>query len=68
MISLFSAALQKRSGRGKDSSTGGEVVCGMAGGGRGAPLLPSLCTVVVVVLATPQCSVVVVEVVVVLCD
>lgn len=63
-MSLFSVALQKRSGRGKDSRGGGEVVCGITGGGLNAPLLSP---VVVVVLATPQCAVVVVVVVVVLC-
>lgn len=65
-MSLFSVALQKRSGKGKDSRGGGEVVCGITGGGLGALLLPSLSTVVVVVLAAPQCAVVVVVTVVVL--
>lgn len=65
-MSLFSVASQKRSGKGKDSRGGGEVVCGITGGGLGAPLPPSLSPVVVVVLATPQCTVVVVVVVVVL--
>lgn len=64
-MSLFSTTSQKRSGRGKDSRGGGEVVCRITGGGLGAPLLPSLSPVVVVVLATPQCAVVVVVVVVV---
>lgn len=59
MMSLSSVALQKRSGNGKDSRGGGEVVCGAAGGGRGAPLLPCFCPVVTVVLATPLCVVVV---------
>lgn len=65
-MSLCSVASQKRSGKGKDSRGGGEVVCGITGGGLGAPLLPSLSPVVVVVLATPRCTVVVVVVVVVL--
>jgi len=65
IMSLFSVASQKRSDKGKVSRGGGEVVCGITGGGRGAPLLPSLGPVVVVVLATPQCAVVVVVVVVV---
>lgn len=65
-MSLLSVASQKRSGKGKDSRGGGEVVSGITGGGLGAPLLPSLSPVVVVVLATPQCTVVVVVVVVVL--
>lgn len=64
-MSLFSVALQNRSGKGKDSRGGGEVVCGITGGGLGARLLPSLSTVVVV-LAAPQCAVVVVVTVVVL--
>ena len=64
-MSHSSVALQKRSGKGKDSRGGGEVVCGITGGGLGTPLLPSLSPVVVVVLATPQCAVVVVVVVVV---
>lgn len=64
-MSLFSVAWQKRSGKGKDSRGGGEVVCGITGGGLGAPLLPSLSPVVVVVLVTPPCTVVVVVVVVV---
>lgn len=66
VMSLSSVALQKRSGKGKDSRGGGEVVCGITGGGLGAPLLPSLSPVVMVVLATPQCTVVVVVAVVVL--
>lgn len=61
MMSLSSVALQKRSGNGKDSSGGGEVVCGTTGGGLGAPLLPCFCPVTMVVLATPLCVVVVVE-------
>ncbi len=65
-MSLSSVASQKRSGNGKDSRGGGEVVCGITGGGLGVPLLPSLSPVVVVVLATPQCDVVVVVVLVVL--
>lgn len=57
-MSLSSVALQKRSGRGKDSRGGGGVVFGTAGGALGAPLLPSFSPVVVVVvlLATPQCA------------
>lgn len=62
-MSLSSVALQKRSGKGKDSRGGGGVVFGTKGGALGAPLLPSLSPVVVVVLATPQCAVVVVVVV-----
>lgn len=62
MMSLSSVALQKRSGNGKDSRGGGEVVCGAAGGGRSAPRLPCFCPVVTVVLATPLCVVVVVGV------
>lgn len=62
-MSLSSVALQKRSGRGKDSRGGGGVVFGTAGGALGAPLLPSFSPVVVVVLATPQCAAVVVAVV-----
>lgn len=65
-MSLFSVASQKRSGSGKDSRGGGEVVCGIPGGGLGAPLLPSFSPVVAVALATPRCAVVVVVVVVVL--
>lgn len=64
-MSLFSVALQKRSGKGKDSRGGGEVVCGITGRGLGVPLLRSLYPVVVVLLSTPQCTVVVVVVVVV---
>lgn len=60
MMSLSSVALQKRSGNGKDSSGGGEVVCAATGGSRGAPLLPCFCPVVTVVLATPLWVVVVV--------
>lgn len=56
MMSLLSVASQKRSGKGKDSSGGGDVVCGITGGGLGAPLLPSLSTAVAVVLATPLCT------------
>lgn len=65
IMSLFSIALQKRSGKGKDSRGGGEGVCGITGRGLGAPLLRSLYPVVVVLLSTPQCTVVVVVVVVV---
>lgn len=64
-MSLFSIALQKRSGKGKDSRGGGEGVCGITGRGLGAPLLRSLYPVVVVLLSTPQCTVVVVAAVVV---
>lgn len=64
-MSLSSVALQKRSGKGKDSRGGGEVVFGITGGSLGAPLLPCLSPVVVVVLATPHCGVAVVVVVVV---
>lgn len=59
-MSRSSVALQKRSGRGKDSRGGGGVVLGTTGGALGAPLLPSFSPVLVVVLAPPQCSVVVV--------
>lgn len=63
-MSLSSVALQKRSGKGKDSRGGGVVVFGTTGGALGAPLLPSFCpVVVVVVLAPPQCAAVVVVVV-----
>lgn len=63
MMSLSSVALQKRSGKGKDSRGGGVVVFGTTGGALGAPLLPSFCPVVMVVLAPPQCAAVVVVVV-----
>lgn len=62
-MSLCSVALQKRSGRGKDSRGGGVVVFGTAGGAFGAPLLPSFSPVVMVVLVPPQCPAVVVVVV-----
>lgn len=61
-MSRSSVALQKRSGRGKDSRGGGGVVLGTTGGALGAPLLPSFSPVLVVVLAPPQCSAVVVVV------